>query len=180
MCEGEMLQIRLRDRIYTRQEYFEIIERKTGSLFSACAALGAILADRDEGDVALAGSFGADFGVAFQITDDLLDYTADHEKWGKDIGMDVSSGKQTLPVLLALESADEADRAELNAWIRNGRDPGPVLRIIERHQGMERALEEARRFAARAGEALASIEIADAAARDRLAALPDYVVGRAF
>jgi octaprenyl-diphosphate synthase len=83
MCEGEMLQIKLRNRTYTTSEYIEVVGRKTASLFSACTSLGALFAERSVESVAAASSFGHDFGIAFQITDDVLDFTADPAQLGQ-------------------------------------------------------------------------------------------------
>jgi octaprenyl-diphosphate synthase len=178
MCEGEMLQIKLRNRTYTTQEYIEVVGRKTGSLFSACTSLGALFADRSTESVAAASTFGYDFGIAFQITDDVLDFTADPAQLGKEIGMDVLGGKQTLPVLLALERASETDRDRLETWLRNGRDLLPILETVDRYRGIDLALDRARQYADRAIDALDRMDCFDAEARDCLSALPSYVLSR--
>jgi octaprenyl-diphosphate synthase len=180
MCEGEMFQLRLPERTFTIRDYFHVIERKTGSLFAGCAALGCMLAGRGNEDVALASSYGNDFGIAFQITDDALDFIARDAQWGKDVGMDVSGGKQTLPFLLAMNEANENDRARMARWMENGREFDEILEMIQRYNGVERALDEARRFADRATDALASLKPVDAQSFEFLNQLPAFVLGRAY
>lgn len=180
MCEGEMLQIKLRNKTYSTPEYIDVVGRKTASLFSACTALGALFADRPAGEVAAASSFGYDFGIAFQITDDVLDFVADPDQLGKEIGMDVLGGKQTLPVLLALDQASERDRARLEEWLKNGRDLPAIFETVQRYKGIELALERARHYADRAVEALGRMNCVDADAQDCLGALPPYVLSRSY
>lgn len=180
MCEGEMFQLRLPDREFTVQDYFHVIERKTGSLFAACSALGCLLAGGDSEEIALASSYGNDFGMAFQITDDALDFIASDEQWGKEVGMDVSGGKQTLPFLLAMAEASEMDKLRMQKWMKNGHDFDGILELIQRYNGVERALDEARRYADRACDALASLRPADPQSSEHLASLPSYVISRAY
>lgn len=181
MCEGEMFQIEWRDRELGPEDYFRVVERKTGRLFSACAALGAMHARRPEREVAAAADFGLDFGVAFQITDDTLDFTATDERWGKDTGMDASGCRQTLPILLAMSAAAEAGRAE---YTENGNGSGRrvenVSELVRRWNGVERAHEHAQRFCDRAAERLGELSPADPAAFDLLRELPAYLVGRMY
>lgn len=180
MCEGEMLQLKLKNRTYTTAQYIQVVERKTASLFSACTGLGALFADRGAEDVAAATSFGYDFGIAFQITDDVLDFTADPGQLGKEIGMDVLDGKQTLPVLLALDRASPPDRDRLEQWLRDGDDLPAIVETVHRYQGIESAIERARLYADHALQALGRMNCEDSEARDCLAALPAYVVARSF
>ena len=94
--------------------------------------------------------------------------------------MDVSSGKQTLPLLLAMGDATAEDRATIEKWLANGREVGPILEVIRRYQGVERTLDEARKFADKASASLAALTPADPEAFAHLASLPGYVIGRAF
>lgn len=180
MCEGEMLQLKLKNHTYTTSQYIQVVERKTASLFSACTALGALFAGRDGDEVAAATAFGYDFGIAFQITDDVLDFTADPGQLGKEIGMDVLDGKQTLPVLLALDRASEHDRARLEQWLRRRDELPAIIETVHRYQGIELAVDRARIYADRALQALGRLACEDGEARECLAALPAYVVSRSF
>lgn len=180
MCEGEMFQLRIDERNFSKRDYFHVIERKTASLFAGCSALGCMLAGRDSDDVALASAYGNSFGLAFQITDDALDFIARDEQWGKDVGMDVSGGKQTLPFLLAMAEATEDDRRHMAKWMENGKDFGDILELVQRYGGVERALDEARKYADRAAASLAALRPADPQSFEFLSQLPAYVIGRAY
>lgn len=180
MCEGEMLQIKLRNKTYTTEEYLEIVGRKTASLFSACTALGAHISGADIETVDAARSFGYDFGIAFQITDDILDFTADPDQFGKEIGMDLLGGKQTLPFLLALDGATPQDRSHLERWLTNGRNIDGVLETVERYDGIQRSIEIAREYADRAQQALDRLPVRDTESYDCLASLSPYVLSRTY
>src|SRR5690606_26886456 len=106
--------------------------------------------------------------------------TADPGQLGKEIGMDVLDGKQTLPVLLALDRASEQDRARLEQWLRRGEDLPAILETVHRYQGIDLALERARQYADRALQALGRLSCGDSEARDCLAALPGYVISRSY
>jgi len=157
-----------------------VVEGKTGQLFSACTALGAITAGRSKEEIFAAREFGRAFGIAFQITDDTLDLIARDGRWGKDLGIDISGGKQTLPLLLALSEASDEDRALVEKWWNNGRDFDSILETIQRYHGVERALDQARQFADRAMDHLRKITPADTTAFELLASLPGYVLIRMF
>lgn len=180
MCEGEMFQIELRERMLTARDYLRVVECKTGQLFSACMSLGALAAGRSDAETRAAAEFGRSFGIAFQITDDTLDYVARDDRWGKDVGMDVAAGKQTLPLLLTLERAAPKDREDLLHQWGNGRDFDSILRIVERYDGVKLAVEQARDFARTAVEQLERIRPADPIAFQHLADLPSYVLDRRF
>ncbi len=180
MCEGEMFQLRLDKREFTLEDYYHVIERKTGSLFAASASLGALLAGGSPDQILAARGFGNDFGMAFQITDDALDYVAHDQQWGKDIGMDASGGKQTLPLLLALAEATPEDRAFIEGWTRNGHGLDDIVKMIDRYQGVERAMVKARGYAKRANESLQAMGHVDSPGFEQLASLAPYVVSRAY
>lgn len=180
MCEGEMYQIERRGQWLTPDDYLHIITRKTAALFSACGAIGGICAALPEKTIDLLSAFGLNFGLAFQITDDALDYTAKDENWGKSIGIDLEGGKQTLPLILALQEASPEDRQQLESVLNNGRDLPLICRTLERYGTIERSLETARGYAKRATEQLADLDVHDPTAFDYLTALPEYVIGRRY
>lgn len=154
MTVGEMLQIELREGWLSVESYLEIIQRKTARLFGACAATGAITGGAPPGSVKKISEFGLHFGMAFQLTDDALDYSAQGAKWGKRVGADLSEGKQTLPLLHTLAEADAADREALVACLRNGREFETVNRYVRKYQGVEATRALARDYARRALAAL--------------------------
>src|SRR5579863_6876897 len=111
MVEGELLQL---DRVgkigVTEADYMELIDRKTASLFSACARLGAISVGAGEAAEARLGEYAWNLGIAFQLVDDILDFTSREKILGKPVGNDLREGKVTLPLIYALEQADAEER----------------------------------------------------------------------
>lgn len=110
-CEGELRQIAQRENWQLNEtEYIDVITEKSAALLSSCCYLGGFLGGAGEIEVQMLSDFGLNFGIAFQITDDLLDLVGDQNKTGKPIGNDLDSGKVTLPVIHLLKTASEADR----------------------------------------------------------------------
>ncbi len=106
MVEGELLQLERIGKIaISEADYMELVDRKTASLFSACARLGAIMGGAGEGTEARLGEFAWNLGIAFQLVDDVLDFTAREKVLGKPVGSDLREGKVTLPLIYALERA---------------------------------------------------------------------------
>src|SRR5579863_7469576 len=111
MVEGELLQLdRLHRMDITEADYMELVDRKTASLFSACASLGAVAASADESAESKLGEFAWNLGMAFQLVDDILDFTSTEKILGKPAGNDLREGKVTLPMIYALENASNDDR----------------------------------------------------------------------
>jgi octaprenyl-diphosphate synthase len=108
----------------TVDEYYDIIERKTGALFEAGAKVGAMAARAPGPRIAAFGRYGRQVGIAFQVIDDTLDVSASAERMGKPVGKDLSEGKVTLPTIFALEHAPSRDRALLKRVIEAGREGG--------------------------------------------------------
>jgi octaprenyl-diphosphate synthase len=110
-CEGELRQIAQRGNWQLSEaEYLDIITEKSAALFSSSCYLGGLLGGAGETEVRLLSDFGLNLGIAFQITDDLLDLVGDQNKTGKPIGNDLDNGKVTLPVIHLLRTANETDR----------------------------------------------------------------------
>ena len=108
MTEGELIQLTAIGRLdISEDEYFDILQRKTAFLFSACCEVGAILGDADETTRKAMCDYGMNLGVAFQIADDLLDVTSNADRLGKAAGTDLLEGKLTLPFILLLEREPE-------------------------------------------------------------------------
>ena len=115
MSQGEVHQLmRKGDISLTEDEYLEVIRRKTAVLFEAACRTSAILADADDEDKNALTKFGYNLGMAFQMTDDLFDYTLDTAEFGKEVGADLKEGKMTLPVIYALKQANSNDREKTN------------------------------------------------------------------
>lgn len=180
MCEGEVFQLEKRDARLSFDDYMYLITCKTAYLFSACGGLGAMCAGLSSDEVAKTTSFGLDFGLAFQITDDALDYVATDEQWGKPVGIDLVNGKQTLPLILALRDASPADRAQMEAILDGGRDLRPIVPYIEQYHSIQCALDIAREHSRKALGHLQGLTVVDRAAYDYLTALPEFVINRRY
>ena len=180
IAEGEVEQLlNMHDPEVNQQRYFSVIEKKTARLFEAACQLGAILTRREDLATALA-TFGRELGTAFQVADDVLDYSADADKLGKNSGDDLAEGKVTLPLILCREQAGEEDRKLIDESIRKG-DLGQFHRITSliRDSG---ALDQARQVAhERANAALAAIApLAPSPWKDAMEQLARYSVTRDY
>lgn len=112
ITQGEVKQLATAsDLNATVEDYLQVVQAKTAALFAAACEIGPIIAGADEDAARALCEYGMNLGIAFQIADDVLDYTADQAKLGKNIGDDFREGKMTLPVILALQKANEKDRA---------------------------------------------------------------------
>jgi octaprenyl-diphosphate synthase len=148
MVEGELLQAaRLGSIGVTEAEYMDLVERKTAGLFSACARLGAIVAGADPASEQNIGDYAWNLGMAFQLIDDVLDFTAREKVLGKPVGNDLAEGKVTLPLIYALEGASAAERELVQTVLEDrsySRVPVTGIRaLIDKHCGIERARERA-------------------------------------
>lgn len=180
LCEGEMLQSdRASHRAMTRSDYFDIIRKKTASLIAVSASAGAMAAGAPRERTTLMHRFGEALGMAFQIQDDILDYTRT-ARTGKPANNDLREGKITLPLLAVLERCDAARSAELLDLLgRCATDDGAVERlqaIVEEEGGIDAAAQVMHDFLARAAGMLA--EYAPSEAQRSLIALCAYVAER--
>ena len=179
IAEGEVLQLMNRGNPDTDEAaYLDVIDRKTARLFRAATALGAMVAGADEAAIQAARAYGESLGMAFQIIDDLLDYLADPEVSGKNLGTDLAEGKPTLPLIRAMAVGDGATRAFLREALRNGEaaDVAGVLRAVESTDAIHYTSAAARRHAADAKAALAALP--ESAFRNALGGLADFTVAR--
>jgi len=159
LSEGELFQMmNIKNIDMTEDQYMQVIEDKTAVLMEAACRGGAILGalDREKED-ALAG-FGFDLGIAFQMTDDVIDYRSDREVMGKNPGKDLEEGKLTLPLITALKRADEAERATILGLLKVGRlrdgDLQWVRDFLDRRGGISQTLERSRQYLERAADHL--------------------------
>jgi len=120
MSQGEIHQLSRKGHLdLTEEEYMEIIQRKTAVLFQGACHTGALVADASEEKGTQLAAYGFNMGIAFQMVDDLLDYTLDTKVLGKEIGADLKEGKLTLPVIYSLKTADQKDRTRMEQIILN-------------------------------------------------------------
>ena len=159
LSEGELFQMmNIKNIDMTEDQYMQVIEDKTAVLMEAACRGGAILGalDREKED-ALAG-FGFNLGVAFQMTDDVIDYRSDREVMGKNPGKDLEEGKLTLPLITALKKADKAERERILSLLKVGRlqdgDLQWVRDFLDRRGGISQTLERSRHYLERAADHL--------------------------
>ena len=177
MVEGELMQLEMLGRIVGAAQHRELIRRKTARLFEVSAQLGALAMGEQDGHAALAarlGCFGHHLGMAFQMVDDILDFTASSERLGKPSGSDLREGKMTLPAIYAWEAADSAERERLAAALRG--EACDVLPILQSRGGLEHARAESRREIESAQAVLATLP--DSPWRSTLAAIAELVLSR--
>ena len=161
MVEGELLQLELIGSMKVAEaDYMELVDRKTASLFSSCARLGGMATGAASETVARLGDFAWNLGMAFQLVDDVLDFTSREKVLGKPVGNDLREGKITLPLIYALEQADERERRAIEAVLEDSsydRTPfASVKEFLERRKGIEKAMARAASFTDRARLILAS------------------------
>jgi len=181
IAEGEVLQLmNLKQAAVTEHQYLEVIRRKTASLFQACAQIGAILADADPAFEKAATTYGLELGMAYQITDDVLDYSGGASAFGKSVGADLKEGKTTLPIIYAMHAGSPYQQAALrNALRTGGLDNLPeVMEAIESTGALQYAAKRAGEAAGRAVDALAGLP--DSKFRDLLESLARFSAQRAF
>lgn len=160
MSEGELLQIQnYRKRRFNEKTYLQIISNKTASLIATCCRIGAASAGADEEICSLLESCGERIGIAFQIRDDVLDYTGRSTILGKPTAHDIREGKITLPLLRAIANAPEQESEAIQRILRSSSmRNGSVERIVsfvEQHGGIESAMATARQLVE---DAIADIE----------------------
>jgi octaprenyl-diphosphate synthase len=181
IAEGEVLQLmNAHDPDTTEQRYLEVIYRKTAKLFEAGAQLAAILSGSSRETEQSMIEYGRHLGTAFQLVDDVLDYTASAEELGKNLGDDLAEGKPTLPVIYALANAQPAGSAQLRAAIENGGidDLAQITRLIETSGGLEYTARKARQEKELAIEALGRLPASSY--RNALMALAEFAVARTY
>ncbi|MHB8110402.1 MAG: polyprenyl synthetase family protein [Syntrophorhabdaceae bacterium] len=158
LSEGEILEIvKTADVETTEKDYYEIIGNKTAVLFGAACEIGAILGNKSPDERKALRNFGYSLGIAFQLMDDVLDYTSFNDVLGKRVGTDLKEGKVTLPLIHVLKNAKEDDKTYIQKIFAkqkiNQRDFNRVLKIIEKNGGIaytvqatEKELDKAKKY----------------------------------
>jgi octaprenyl-diphosphate synthase len=181
MIEGELYQLtKSGDVDITEDEHFEIIRRKTAYLFGGCAQIGGVLGKIEEDREQALREFGFNLGIAFQLVDDLLDYTADETALGKPVGGDLREGKVTLPIIYLLqrggEEADRLIRTVVTDRAVSKEQWRDIVRLLREHGTPDMAYGKALEYATRAKGALDVFP--PSREKDALVALADYVLSR--
>jgi octaprenyl-diphosphate synthase len=181
MTEAEVYQLQLkRSGLTSEADYMRIITQKTASFMSACCRIGALLGALPPDQTEALTRYGLDIGIAFQISDDALDFTADQARLGKAIGADLREGKRTLPLIVTLDRATTDERARILETLgRPGvleADVAEVHRLVKVYDGVGYAVGRASAYAT---TGVAALERAPAsAAREILTLIAEYVIHR--
>lgn len=159
IAEGEVLQLMTTNDTETSEDtYLEVIKAKTAQLFAAACRIGAVVADRPRVEEDALESYGMNLGIAFQLIDDVLDYSAKQATLGKSIGDDFKEGKISLPVVLAFRRGDEEERKfwrrTLEDLDQTDDDFAHALHLMEKHKALKDSVERARHYGAIARDSL--------------------------
>jgi octaprenyl-diphosphate synthase len=181
MAEGEVLQLYYNGNPFMPEaEYIKIVEHKTAGLIAASCRMGAILANASEAQQDALFRFGQHLGIAFQVADDMLDYTANGERLGKTLGQDLRQGKATLPLLHLLHHCSEQDRQtiidRMETRTLTEEDLGRFIRLMEELGSITYAMDRARSYIAAAQQDLNQFD--DSTAKRALSVTADYMVTR--
>jgi len=181
MTEAEVFQLELkRSGVTTEADYLRIITQKTASFMSACCRIGGLLGGLPAGQVDALTQYGMDIGVAFQISDDSLDFVANQDRLGKAIGADLREGKRTLPLIAMLARATAAESERVKGLLKRRtlgvEEIDEIRRYVLDHEGVEYALAQAHEYARSAKAALEAFGPSEE--RETLALIADFVVDR--
>ena len=183
IAEGEVLQLLTTNDTETSEEaYLEVIRSKTATLFAAAARLGAVVAERPSTEEEALESYGMNLGIAFQLVDDALDYSADQAALGKTVGDDFREGKISLPVVLAWRRGDDQERVfwrrTLEKMEQNEGDLEQAISLMGKHGALGDTIERARHYGAIARDALGIFPDGDA--KSAMIEAIDFSIDRAF
>jgi octaprenyl-diphosphate synthase len=179
IAEGEVLQLmNMGDADVSEDRYVDVIVRKTATLFAAATQLAAVLEGQPEEMEAALTAYGLHLGTAFQLIDDVLDYTGDEAHTGKHVGDDLAEGKPTLPLIIAMQRGDEATVAMIRRAIteQDARDIEAICSAIEHTGALAYTAHRAQAEADRAKLAIAAVP--DSPFKEALLALADAAVAR--
>lgn len=181
VAEGEVLQLmNMHDPDVTEERYRQIIHAKTAKLFEAAACIGAMIGAGSQTQITAAAACGHDLGMAFQLIDDLLDYTGSIEEIGKNLGDDLREGKMTLPLIHLMRRGTDQQRALVRNSIRHGDEKhfDAILSAIAACGGLDYTQRQADKAAAAACAAL--IHFPDSQFKDSLLKLCAFAAARKY
>lgn len=181
IAEGEVLQLmNCHDADTTEARYIEVIHFKTAKLFEAATRLGAVISGRSEDEEQAMASYGMHLGTAFQLIDDVLDYSSSSEEMGKNVGDDLAEGKPTLPLIYAMRNSSEEDASIVRKAIEEGGLDyiDEVMAIIKKTGAIEYTRQAAELEAKLAIEQLS--HLTDSEYKEALVTLAKYSVDRSF
>lgn len=181
IAEGEVLQLlNMHDPDVTEERYLQVIRSKTAKLFEAAAQLGALVAGASDTDIEAAAEYGRSLGTAFQLIDDVLDYSGNATEIGKNVGDDLREGKATLPLIFLMQNGTPEQRELVRACIENGDEQhfNDILAAITTSGALDYTRQEADKSAQRASAAISSL--ADSPFKDSLLQLSTFAVKRNY
>ncbi len=183
LAEGQVLEVMNANNMLeiTEEVCFGIIENKTASLLESCGSVGAILAGVEEGLKHSVGRYGFNIGVAFQLTDDALDYSSTEEEFGKGVGQDLIEGKMTLPLYYSIQKATSSEKAKINEILAGEEvfteeELSFVRDIVVRYKGVEVTNNMAESYVEKAKSSISSLP--DSGYKNSLDSLAEYIVER--
>ena len=183
LAEGEVLQlVTANDTETSESAYMEVIQAKTAELFAAAAELGPVIAERPKKEQDAFRAYGMNLGIAFQLIDDVLDFSAKEEALGKAVGDDFREGKITLPIVLAFARGSEDDRAfwkrTMEDLDQNDGDLEHAMGLLDKHNALTDTAERARHYGAIAKDALGIFPDSDI--KTALLDVVDFCIERAY
>ncbi len=183
LAEGEVMQLMTANDTETGETaYLDVIKAKTAQLFAAACRLGAIVAERPKIEEEALDAFGMNLGIAFQLIDDVLDYSAKQAELGKTVGDDFREGKITLPVILAFRRGDAGERdfwrRALGDLEQTEGDLEYAFSLLERHDALSDTVERARHYGAIARDSLGILD--DGAVKNAMISLIDFCIERPY
>ncbi len=183
IAEGEVNQLTAQRQIDTDEDhYLEIISAKTAALFAAACRVSPVVAEASEDAELALEAYGKNLGIAFQLSDDVIDYASDSATMGKGVGDDFRDGKMTLPVILAYARGNEEERAFWRSAIAGERvseeDLAHAIELLNRTEALADTIERARHYGRRAIDALALFPASKA--KSALTEAAEFAVARAF
>jgi octaprenyl-diphosphate synthase len=181
MVEGELLQLTLLGKSdATQKQLLDIVERKTAYLFSGCTKLPALAAGLNHGNAERLAVAGKNLGMAFQLIDDLLDLTSTQAVLGKPVANDLKEGKLTLPVYFAVQDGRPEDAMKIQKVLTEREfrsvDPGEILGLVEKCNGVARTRSMAHDYASAAVRTLG--DFPPSIYRDAMLSIPEFIITR--
>jgi octaprenyl-diphosphate synthase len=181
LAEGEVLQlIYTKNPAITEEQYIDVVRCKTAILLAAACQAGGIMGGVSPEREAALREFGMELGIAFQMVDDSLDYSASEEQFGKSIGHDLEEGKITLPLIHTLEKCTADEKKQITDVIKKEiivkDDFKTVYELVEKYGGLDYSLDMAKKYSDRSKKSLEIFE--NSPEKDALLKLADYIVTR--
>lgn len=183
IAEGEVMQLQIiNDSGTSEEQYLDIIAAKTASLFAAAARIGAVVGERPKTEEEALDSFGRNLGIAFQLVDDALDYSAQENTLGKSIGDDFREGKVTLPIILAYRRGDSEERIFWKRCLETvdqiDGDLEEAVRLLEKYNTLSDTITRARHYGAIAKDSLGLFP--DNETKRAMVDIVDFTIERAY